>query len=232
MKKVCLVTGVGPGTGSALVRRFAAGGYRVIMIARDAARLASIEEDVPDTHAHPCNVADEAQLQATLEAIEAAWGIPHIVIHNAVAAARGDYQHIDPKAMQVAWQVNVMALLSLARWASPGMIDRGEGAIICTGNTAAYRGKAHFAGFAPTKAAQRILMESIARASGPKGIHAAFLAIDAVIDLEWTRKAFAGQPDEFFCKPEDIAENGFALAHQPRSAWTFDMVIRPFGETW
>jgi NAD(P)-dependent dehydrogenase (short-subunit alcohol dehydrogenase family) len=232
MKKVCLITGVGPGTGSALVRRFAASGYRIIMIARDAARLAAIEKDVTDAHAYPCDVANEAQLQATLEAIESAWGFPHIPIHNAVAAARGEYLDIEPKAMDVAWRVNVMALMHLARWSSPAMIDRGEGAIVCTGNTAAYRGKAHFAGFAPTKAAQRILMESIARASGPKGIHAAFLAIDAVIDLEWTRKAFAGQPDDFFCKPEDIAENCFALAHQPRSAWTFDMVIRPFGETW
>ena len=116
------------------------------------------------------------------------------MIHNAVTAARGDYLSVDIDAMNTAWQVNVMALLTLSRWVTPHMIEREGGVILCTGNTAAYRGKAHFAGFAPTKAAQRILMESIARHAGPKGIHAAFLAIDAVIDLEWTRKPFKADP--------------------------------------
>ena len=108
----------------------------------------------------------------------------------------------------------------------------GGGALICTGNTSAYRGKPRFAGFAPTKAAQRILLESIAREAGPQGIHAAYVAIDAVIDLKWTREFFADKPDEFFCQPSDIAEEVFRIAHQPRSAWSFESVIRPFGEVW
>ena len=114
----------------------------------------------------------------------------------------------------------------------PDMQASGGGALICTGNTSAYRGKPRFAGVAPTKAAQRILLESIAREAGPHGIHAAYVAIDAVIDLEWTRKFFADKPDEFFCQPSDIAEEVFRMAHQPRSAWSFESVIRPFGEVW
>ncbi len=101
-----------------------------------------------------------------------------------------------------------------------------------TGNTAAYRGAAHFAGFAPTKAAQRILAESMARDLGPKGIHVSFVAIDAVIDLQWTRKRYADKPDEFFCQPDDIAQECYRMAHQPKSAWSFSSVIRPFGEHW
>ena len=82
------------------------------------------------------------------------------------------------------------------------------------------------------EAAQRILAESMARTLGPQGVHVAYLAIDAVIDLAWTRKAFADKPDSYFCKPEDIAAECWHLVHQPRSAWTFDVQIRPDGEEW
>ena len=139
---------------------------------------------------------------------------------------------INPDGLIKAFEVNTMALLHLARLATPDMVAAGTGAIICTGNTAAYRGKASFAGFAPSKAAQRILLEAIAREAGPKGIHAAYVAIDAVIDLEWTRKVFADKPDEFFCQPADIASECYRIAHQPRSAWSFESVIRPYGESW
>ena len=90
-----------------------------------------------------------------------------------------------------------MALLALAKQVIPDMESAGGGALICTGNTSAYRGRARFAGFAPTKAAQRILWH-IAREAGPKGVHAAYVAIDAVIDLAWTREFFADKPDDFF----------------------------------
>jgi len=101
-----------------------------------------------------------------------------------------------------------------------------------TGNTSAIRGKAGFAGFAPTKAAQRILAESIAREVGPKGVHVAYVMIDAVIDLEWTRQMFPNAPDEFFIKPAAIAEEVWHVAHQDRSAWSFNVELRPFRETW
>ena len=94
------------------------------------------------------------------------------------------------------------------------------------------RDRPRFAGFAPTKAAQRILLESIAREAGPKGVHAAYVAIDAVIDLPWTREAFKDAKDDFFCKPDDIADECFRIAHQPKSAWSSESVIRPFCETW
>ncbi len=232
MSKVCLITGVGPGTGTALVRRFAAGGYQVAMLARSADRLAALETELDNCRAFTCDISDADALDATYAQVQADLGDPEIVVHNAVAAERGSYMDISPHRLQKAFEVNTMALLQLARLATPAMTEAGAGAIICTGNTSAYRGRAKFAGFAPTKAAQRILLESIAREAGPKGIHAAYVAIDAVIDLPWTREAFAGKPDEFFCQPADIAEECYRLAHQPKSAWSFESVIRPFGETW
>jgi NAD(P)-dependent dehydrogenase (short-subunit alcohol dehydrogenase family) len=227
----CLITGVGPGTGSALARRFAQG-YRVAMLARSAERLAELARELPGARAFPCDVSDEAQLKATFGKVQAELGNPEVVIHNAVGGARGDFLSLDPKLLARNFQVNTMALLHLGQLAAPAMIEAGRGAILCTGNTSTYRGKAFFAGFAPTKAAQRILAESMARTLGPKGVHVAYLAIDAVIDVPWTRKALPDQPDSFFCRPDDIAAECWHLVHQPRSAWTFDVQIRPDAETW
>jgi len=232
MKKTCLITGVGPGTGSALVRRFAQDDYAVAMLARNGERLDSLASELDSAHAFVCDVSDENALISTYQQIKSDLGAPSVIVHNAVGAALGSYMEIDPDRLRLAFEVNTMALLNLARLATPDMLAGGTGAIVCTGNTSAYRGKANFAGFAPSKAAQRILIESIARDAGPKGIHAAYVAIDAVIDVPWTRQAFADRPDEFFCQPADIAEEVYRIAHQPRSAWSAESVIRPYGESW
>ncbi len=130
------------------------------------------------------------------------------------------------------FQVNVMALLHLARETAPKMVANGGGALIVTGNTSSLRGRAKFAGFAPTKAAQRILAESIAREMGPKGLHVAYLMIDAVIDVPWTRERYKDAADDFFIQPAAIADEAWHLAHQDRSAWSFLDRGPPFAETW
>ncbi|MEM9623271.1 MAG: SDR family NAD(P)-dependent oxidoreductase [Pseudomonadota bacterium] len=232
MSKCCLITGVGPGTGTALVRRFAEDGYRVAMLARSEDRLQDLAQEAQGAEPFVCDVSDSDSLTNTYNAVKETLGAPQVIVHNAVGAEHGNYMAIDPEGLRRAFEINTMALLHLARLATPDMLHEGHGAIICTGNTSAYRGRAAFAGFAPSKAAQRILLESIAREAGPKGIHAAYVAIDAVIDVPWTREAFADLPDEFFCQPTDIAEECFRIAHQPRSAWSSESVIRPYGETW
>jgi short-subunit dehydrogenase len=229
---VVVVTGVGPGTGAAIARRFARGGYSVAMLARNRERLAALAREIPNSRDYPCDVTDEAQLDSTISAIRRDLGVPKVLIHNAVGGAFGNFLEIDPKILNQNLQVNTMALLYLARRLAPAMVEAGEGAIIASGNTSALRGKASFAGFAPTKAAQRILAESIARELGPKGVHVAYVLIDAVIDLEWTRKRFANAPDDFFIKPAAIADEIWHVAHQDRSAWSFNVEVRPFRETW
>jgi short-subunit dehydrogenase len=155
-----------------------------------------------------------------------------VLIHNAVGGAFGSFQEIDPAILERNFRVNTMGLLYLARRFVPAMIDAGRGAIVATGNTSALRGKPNFAGFAPTKAAQRILAEAMARELGPKGIHVSYLVIDAVIDLAWTRERYKGKPDEFFIKPAAIAEEVWHIVHQDPSAWSFNVELRPFGEAW
>ena len=228
MKPLALITGVGPGTGTSLVRRFAEGGYRVAMLARDAKRLAALKAEVPDSVAVPCDVTDRGALEEAIARV----GAPKVVVHNAVGGAFGNFRDIDPAILQQNFAVNTMALMHLARLTTPAMVEAGEGALIVTGNTSALRGRANFAGFAPTKAAQRILAESLARDLGPKGVHVAYLVIDAVIDVPWARERFKDAKDDFFIQPASIAAEVFHLAHQPRDAWSFLAEVRPFHEPW
>ena len=229
---VCVITGVGPGTGSALARRFAKGGYRVALIARNEDRLRDLEAELQGCKGYRCDVADPKQVEGVLDAIESDLGQASILIHNAVGGAFGSFLEIDPEVLNRNFQVNTMALLYLARRLAPAMVQAGRGTILVTGNTSAQRGMPRFAGFAPTKAAQRILAEAMARELGPKGIHVAYLVIDAVIDVPWARERFKDQPDDFFIKPTAIADELWHVAHQDRSAWSFNVEARPFGEKW
>lgn len=230
--RVCVVTGVGPGTGAALARRFAADGYRVAMLARDAARLEKLAAELDGAAAYPVDVADLDALRAVLARVRAELGAPSVLLHNAVAGGFGTFETVKPEALEHRFRVNVTSLLVLAQELAPAMIEAGWGAIAVTGNTSAWRGKAAFAGFAPTKAAQRILAESLARALGPKGVHVAYVVTDAVIDVPWTRKAMPDRPDDFFIQPSGIADAVHHVVHQERSAWTFELDLRPFGESW
>ena len=232
-KPVCLITGVGDGTGAALARRFAKGGYQVAMLARNRDRLARLEKEIADAKAYVCDTSDLEALVATVESVRAEMGVPSVLVHNAVSATFKTFLEADPEDLERNFRVNTTSLLYLARALAPDMVAAGHGAIMVTGNTAALRGVPNYAVFAPTKAAQRILAQSLARDLGPKGVHVAYITIDAAIDTPWTRDAFnRGKPDDFFSNPADIADELFHVAHQARSTWSFDVEIRPFGEKW
>jgi NAD(P)-dependent dehydrogenase (short-subunit alcohol dehydrogenase family) len=227
-KPLALVTGVGPGTGASVARRFADGGYRVVMLARDKDRLNALQAEIPDSIAAPCDITDAAALARIVSEV----GNPSVVVHNAVGGAFGNFLNIDPEVFQRNFEINAMALYHLARLTTPAMIEAGKGALIVTGNGSSERGRAAFAGFAPTKAAQRILAESLARDLGPKGVHVAYLIIDAAINVPWQRQLQPDKPDDFFISPASIASEVYHLAHQPRDAWTFRAEVRPFHEPW
>ena len=230
-KPVCLITGVGDGTGAALARRFAET-YRVAMLARNEQRLRSLEDELAGSRAYICDVGDLKALEAVVESVRAEMGSPNVLVHNAVSATWNTFLEADVADLERNFRVNTMSLYYLARALAPAMIDAGSGAMVVTGNTAAHRGIASYAAFAPTKAAQRILAQSLARDLGPKGVHVAYVTIDAAIDTPWSRKPNDGKPDDFFAKPVDIAAEVYHVAHQPRSTWSFDVEIRPFGEKW
>jgi NADP-dependent 3-hydroxy acid dehydrogenase YdfG len=202
------------------------------MLARTVERLTDLATQVPSAKAYVCDVSDASQVDAALDAVERDMGAPSVLIHNAVGGAWGTFTEIEPAVLNQNFQVNTMGLLYLARRVTPSMVAAGKGAIIVTGNTSAQRGRANFAGFAPTKAAQRILAEAMARDLGPKGVHVAYIVIDAVIDVPWARERFKTKADDFFIAPAAIADEAWHIANQPRSAWSFNVELRPFGETW
>ena len=228
-----LVTGLGEGTGGAAARRFARGGYRVAMLARSEERLRRFEAELPGSRGYVCDVADLDRLAAAAARVKEELGPPRAVLHNAVGGGWVSFLDADPALLERNFRINTTALFHLCRAVIPDMIAAGEGVILVTGNTSAHRGKPHTPIFAPTKAAQRILCQSLARDLGPKGIHVAYITVDALIDTPWTRPRLAAdKPDDFFVKPEAIADEMFHVAHQDRSAWSFDVELRPFGEVW
>jgi NAD(P)-dependent dehydrogenase (short-subunit alcohol dehydrogenase family) len=229
---VCVITGVGPGNGAAFSRRFAAAGYRVAMLARSPDVLRAFENEIPNTTGYEVDVADTASVQKGFARVRAELGSVQVLIHNAGSGTFGDFQHTTPESFESAWRVNALGLLLCGQEVVPEMLAAGGGAIIVTGATASLRGGANFAAFASAKAAQRSLAQSMARSLGPQGIHVAVVIVDGVIDIPRTRAMMSDRPDESFLKPGHIAETVLHLVGQERSAWTFELDLRPFGERW
>ncbi|HEY4341536.1 MAG TPA: SDR family NAD(P)-dependent oxidoreductase [Steroidobacteraceae bacterium] len=231
-KKVCVVMGVGPGNGAALGRRFAKEGYAVALLARTLATSAPLAANLPDARAYACDVTDAVSIATTVEAIEREMGPVHTLIYNAGSGTWGTIEDIDAAAFENAFRVNALGLLLAAKRVIPGMKARGEGNIVVIGATSSRRGVARAAAFAPAKAAQKSLTESMARHLWPQKIHVCLVIIDGVVDLPRTRAMLKDKPDDFFVAPDDLADTTFHLTVQPRSAWSFEIEARPYKENW
>jgi NAD(P)-dependent dehydrogenase (short-subunit alcohol dehydrogenase family) len=173
--KVCVVTGVGPGNGAALSRRFASGGYRVAMLARSAEKLRDLERAIPGARGYPTDVSDAAAVRETFGRVRADLGPVEVLLHNAGSGSFRPFLDVTPEMFEDAWRVNAYALLLCAREVVPALLEVGRGAIVVTGATASWRGGPMTAAFAAGKAAQRSLAQSMARSLGPQGIHVAYV---------------------------------------------------------
>ena len=128
--------------------------------------------------------------------------------------------------------MNALGALAAAQQVIPAMRRRGQGSIVFIGATASRKAGARSAAFSSAKGAQRSLAESMARQLWPAGIHVALIVIDGVVDLPATRDRMPDKPDAFFVNPDDVAGAVASVARQPRSAWSFEVEARPFGEAW
>ncbi|PWG64633.1 SDR family NAD(P)-dependent oxidoreductase [Spiribacter halobius] len=233
MKPVCIVNGVGPGNGAAFARRFATEGYAVALVARSREFSEGLAAELgADARAYTCDLADPEAVAGTCARIADELGTPTVLLHNAGGGIWGDFQEIDLEGFEQSWRVNALGLLAAARAVAPGMRAAGGGSIVVTGATASRRGGAKTAAFASAKAAQRSLAESLAKRLWPDGIHVSLIIVDGVVDLPRTRERMPDKPDEFFLNPDDIAATAWWLTRQPRSAWSFEVEARPFGERW
>lgn len=232
-RPVCIVNGVGPGNGAAFARRFAAEGHAVALVARSEGFAGELARELgADARAYACDIGAPEAVAATFARIRAELGTPTVLMHNAGAGVWGDFEEIDLEGFERAWRVNALGLLAAARAVVPGMRAAGGGSIVVTGATASRRGGPATAAFASAKAAQRSLAESLAKRLWPEGIHVSLIIVDGVVDLPRTRERLPDKPDDFFLRPDDIAATAWWLTRQPRSAWSFEVEARPFGERW
>jgi NAD(P)-dependent dehydrogenase (short-subunit alcohol dehydrogenase family) len=229
---VCVVTGVGPGNGCAFSERFAREGYRVAMLARSADALKDFESRISGTRGYACDVADPDSVRDVFAQLRSELGPVEVLIHNAGSGVFNGFLETDAGQLEQAWRVNTLGLFLCARAVVDDMLEAERGAIVVSGATASLRGGAGTAAFASAKAGQRSLAQSMARQLGPRGIHVALVVIDGVIDIPRTRAFLKDRPDDFFLKAEAIADSVYHVATQDRSAWTFEVDVRPFGEKW
>lgn len=229
---VCVIAGVGPGNGAAFARRFAKGGYAVALLARNDAYAGKLAAELPGARAFRCDVTDAASVAAAFAAVKKQLGDPEVLIYNAGSGMWGHVEDVSAADFEAAWRINALGALLASQQVIPGMKRAKKGAIVFVGATASRRGGANFAAFAPAKAAQKSLAESMARHLGPLGIHVSLLVIDGMVEVPGTRELTSDKPESFFIKPADIARTAYHLTRQNPSAWTFEAEVRPFAEKW
>ena len=231
-KPVCAVVGVGPGNGAALARRFAAEGFAVALLARKTQLIEEIASTLPDARAYACDVGDAASVEQAFASIRRDLGEVDVLVYNAGSGTWGTVEEVSAADFETSWRVNTLGAFLASKQVIPAMKAAKHGSIVFIGATASRRGNVKTAAFAPAKAAQRSLAESMARYLWPSGVHVSIVIVDGVVDLPFTRQRMPGKPDAFFIKPDDVAETAFVLTQQKLSAWSFEVEARPFGESW
>ncbi len=231
-RPVCVVAGVGPGNGAALARRFAAEGFAVALMARRTELIQELASTLPGARAYACDVADAASIQRAFGEVRKDLGEVDVLVYNAGTGVWGTVEEISAADFETSWRVNTLGALLASKEVIPAMKAAKHGSIVFVGATASRRGNVKTAAFAPAKAAQRSLAESMARHLWPSGVHVSIVIVDGVVDLATTRQRMASKPDTFFIQPDDVAETVFVLTQQKPSAWSFEVEARPFGETW
>ncbi len=238
-KGVVLVAGVGGGLGFGICRRFAAAGYDVAMVSRKHERLRPLAERINEdgggrAHVCPADIRDEATVEDLFDRVEAAWGPIAAAVFNAGAQYRKPFLEIPPDLFEKVWPLGCCAGFLVGRAAARRMLPRGEGSVLFTGATASIRGGAEYAAFAASKSGLRALAQSMARELVPQGIHVAHVVIDGLIDTPVIRERFAEQiamlPADGALSPEAIGQAFVNLHQQSRSAWSFEIDLRPWAE--
>jgi NAD(P)-dependent dehydrogenase (short-subunit alcohol dehydrogenase family) len=226
-----VVVGVGPGTGGAVARRFARGGYRLGLIARGKDHVRAVADAIAKeggkARSFAADAADPASLEDAFAGVREALGPVEVLVYNAGAFRIAGLLELSPQQLEEAWRIGCLGAFVAARQVLPDMIARERGTILLTGATASRRGSARFAALAVPKFGLRALAESMAREFAPQGIHVAHVVIDGVIDTPAIRRFLPDREPETLLSPESIAETYWELHRQNRSSWTLELDLRP-----
>lgn len=240
--KVCLIVGVGDGLGSALAHAFAAEGL-VACMTRRARHIDALEQTARDiraaggtAHAFGVDARSEDEMAGLFNRIEREVGPLEVVVFNIGANVRFPIRETTTRVFHKVWEMACFAGFLAGREAARVMVPRGRGTILFTGATASVRGRDGFAAFASAKHGLRAVAQSMARELGPEGIHVAHVVIDGAVDGVFIRSnrddVDALLEQDAILKPADIAQAYLALHRQPRSAWTHELDLRPWRESW
>jgi len=239
--RVALVIGAGDGNGAAIAKRYAREGYVACVVRRSADKLqplvAAIEAEGGRAQAFGTDARKEEEVVALFEQIERDIGPVEVLVFNVGANVPASILDETARKYFKIWEMACFAGFLCGREAAKRMVARGRGTILFTGATASTRGAARYAAFAGAKHALRALAQSMARELGPRNIHVAHIVIDGAVDTDFIRENMAAlyaerMPRDGILKPAHIAENYWQLHVQPRDAWTFELDLRPYMETW
>lgn len=238
----CVVIGAGDDTGGAIARAFAADGYTACVVRRERhadaleSLAAGIRRDGGAAIAMPADARDEDAMVALFERIEAEAGPLEVAVFNIGANVNFPITEMTARVYRKVWEMACFAGFLTGREAARRMQPRGRGTILFTGATASLRGGVGYAAFAGAKHALRALAQSMARELGPKNIHVAHVVIDGMIDSRFIRENLPGvdraRDADAILAPDEIARHYVWLHRQHRSAWTHELDLRPWKETW
>lgn len=236
---VALVVGAGDATGGAIARRFAREGMTAVVVRRTAAALVplvtAIEAEGGRAVAMATDARDEDAMVALVDRIEADVGPITVAVFNVGANVPSPIRDETARKYRKIWELAALGGFLTGREAARVMVPRGVGTILFTGATASLRGGANFAAFAGAKHALRALAQSMARELGPLGVHVAHVVVDGAIDTDFIRTNFparyAAKAEDGILSPDHIADAYWFLHAQPRDAWTHELDLRPWTET-
>jgi NAD(P)-dependent dehydrogenase (short-subunit alcohol dehydrogenase family) len=235
-----LIIGAGDATGGAIARRFAREGLTVCVVRRHADKLEPLVRQIADAggRAVPFGVdaRKEEEMVALVERVERDIGPLEVAVHNIGANVQYPIRETTSRVYFKVWEMACFTGFLTGREAAKVMVPRGRGTILFTGATASLRGRANLAAFAGAKHALRALAQSMSRELGPQNIHVAHVVIDAAIDTAFIRDNFpqryALKDRDGIVNPEHIADTYWMLHTQPRDAWTHELDLRPWVESW
>ncbi len=225
--KTALIVGVGPGLSASLARLFARHGLQVAMASRDPSKLQKLAEETAGV-TFACEATEPEEVAALFEVVIATQGVPDIVVYNASARARGPVTDLIPEEVARAISVSAFGGFLVAQQAARHMIARGSGVILLTGASASVKGYPNSSSFAMGKFALRGLASSMARELSPKGVHVAHFVIDG--GIRSSTRPDPNDSSDSMLDPDAIAETYWQVANQPRSAWTWEVELRPWVE--
>ena len=240
-KKVALVIGAGSSLGSAIARVFASDNYTTIVARRNGDELGPLKEEIESKGGECLSFSLDARKEEDvinfIEKIENEIGEIDVAVYNIGANIRFNILETTSRKYYKVWEMAAFGAFLMGREVARKMLPRKKGTIIFTGATASVRGKEGFAAFSGAKQAKRALAQSMAKELAPKGIHVAHIIVDGAIDTPWVNKLFPEYVKEKkkidgLMKPDDIAQNYLVLHNQPKNAWTFELDLRPWVETW